>query len=53
MLRSKFTLNWKKDRGKNTDGSERHNDLHYTREEKQEAGKVVGDWLRVESRLFE
>ena len=30
VLRSKFTVHWKKDRGKNPDGSERHNDLHYT-----------------------
>ena len=37
VLRSKFTINWKKDRGKNPDGSERHNDLHLTREEKAEA----------------
>ena len=26
VLRSKFTIHWKKDRGKNPDGSERHND---------------------------
>jgi hypothetical protein len=35
--RSKFTINWKKDRGRNPDGSERHNDLHLTRAEKGEA----------------
>jgi hypothetical protein len=29
VLRRKFTINWKKDRGLNPDGSERHNDLHY------------------------
>ncbi len=34
MLRSKFTIDWKKDRGKNPDGTERHNDLHLTRAEK-------------------
>ncbi|MBA3491006.1 MAG: hypothetical protein H0T55_02875 [Rubrobacteraceae bacterium] len=34
MLRAKFTINWKKDRGKNPDGTERHNDLHLTRAEK-------------------
>ncbi len=28
VLRSKFTLQWNKDRGKNPDGSERLNDLH-------------------------
>ena len=37
VLRSKFTVNWKKDRGKNPDGSERHNDLHLTRAEKEAA----------------
>ncbi|MFZ2502828.1 MAG: DNA methyltransferase [Nocardioides sp.] len=30
VLRSKFTIHWKKDRGTNPDGSERHNDLHYS-----------------------
>jgi hypothetical protein len=34
VLRSKFTINWKVDRGKNPDGSERINDLHFTRAEK-------------------
>ena len=34
VLRSKFTINWNKDRGKNPDGSERLNDLHFTRAEK-------------------
>ncbi len=28
VLRSPFTIHWKKDRGKNPDGSERHNDVH-------------------------
>ena len=37
VLRSKFTIHWKKDRGTNPDGSERHNDLHYTTTEKQQA----------------
>ena len=37
ILRSSFTINWKKDRGTNPDGSERYNDLHNTREEKQQA----------------
>jgi len=41
-LRSKFTINWKKDRGKNPDGSERHNDLHLTRAEKEEARRSDG-----------
>jgi hypothetical protein len=31
VLRSKFTINWNKDRGTNPDGSERLNDLHFTR----------------------
>jgi hypothetical protein len=34
VLRSKFTINWNKDRGKNPDGSERLNDLHFTHAEK-------------------
>jgi len=37
VLRSKFNIHWKKDRGKNPDGSERHNDLHLTRTERQQA----------------
>ncbi len=35
VLRSKFTVNWNKDRGTNPDGSERLNDLHLTRAEKE------------------
>ena len=42
VLRSKFTIHWKKDRGKNPDGSERHNDLHVTRAEKEEARRIAG-----------
>jgi hypothetical protein len=42
VLRSKFTINWKKDRGKEPDGSERLNDLHYTRAEKQAAREKAG-----------
>lgn len=34
VLRSRLTINWNKDRGKNPDGSERHNDLHFTVAEK-------------------
>lgn len=37
VLRSKFTINWNKDRGKDPDGSERLNDLHITRAEKEAA----------------
>jgi hypothetical protein len=28
VLRSAFNIHWKKDRGKNQDGSERRNDIH-------------------------
>jgi hypothetical protein len=34
VLRSKFTINWKVDRGTNPDGSARINDRHLTRAEK-------------------
>jgi hypothetical protein len=37
ILRSKFTINWNKDRGKNPDGSERLNNLHFTLAEKRSA----------------
>jgi len=37
VLRSRFTINWNKDRGKNPDGSERLNDLHFTLAEKRSA----------------
>lgn len=37
VLRRKFTVHWRKDRGKNPDGSERLNDLHFTNEEKRRA----------------
>jgi hypothetical protein len=37
VLRSKFTIHWRKDRGTNADGSERHNDRHYTLAEKRAA----------------
>jgi hypothetical protein len=36
-LRAKFNVKWEKDRGKNPDGSDRHNDLHLTTTEKQAA----------------
>lgn len=39
VFRAKFTVRWGKDRGKNPDGSGRHNDLHYTRDQKQQARK--------------
>lgn len=40
VLRSKFNVKWDKDRGKNPDGSERINNLHYTLAEKQGARKT-------------
>jgi hypothetical protein len=43
VLRARFTINWNKDRGKNPDGSDRLNDLHYTRAEKQAARAEVAE----------
>jgi hypothetical protein len=40
VLRSKFTIHWKKDRGTNPDGTERHNDLYMTNSEKRTARGV-------------
>jgi hypothetical protein len=37
VLRARFTINLNKDRGKNGDGSERLNDLHVSRAEKEAA----------------
>ncbi|MEJ7786848.1 MAG: DNA methyltransferase [Solirubrobacteraceae bacterium] len=37
VLRAKFNVKWEKDRGKNPDGFERHNDVHLTNAEKQAA----------------
>jgi hypothetical protein len=37
ILRAKFTINWNKDRGTNPDGTERFNDLHYTKAQKHQA----------------
>ena len=37
VLRSSFKIHWRKDRGKNPDGSERLNDLHFTTAEKRAA----------------
>ena len=42
VLRSKFNIHWRKDRGKNPDGSERLNDLHLTVAEKSAAREGVG-----------
>lgn len=46
VLRAKFTVNWNKDRGSNPDGSERLNDLHLTRAERETArgGAMVMPW---------
>ncbi|MDQ0863777.1 Eco57I restriction-modification methylase domain-containing protein [Arthrobacter globiformis] len=40
VLRSRFTIHWKKDRGTNPDGTERHNDLHYTTVQKNDAQRT-------------
>jgi hypothetical protein len=42
VLRSPFSIHWRKDRGKNPDGTERLNDVHLTLAEKTEARKRVG-----------
>lgn len=42
VLRSKVNVHWKKDRGKNPDGSERINNLHYTNAEKHHARQQAG-----------
>lgn len=42
VLRWKPNIKWEKDRGKNPDGSERLNDLHYTVEEKLDARRKAG-----------
>jgi len=39
VLRAPFNINWNKDRGKNPDGSERLNNLHYSLAEKLEAAR--------------
>jgi hypothetical protein len=43
VLRTKFNVKWEKDRGKNQDGSERHNDLHLTNAEKQAGRRAAQD----------
>lgn len=42
VLRSKVNVHWKKDRGRNADGSERLNDLHPTLEERRAARRLAG-----------
>jgi len=44
VLRAKVSVHWKKDRGKNPDGSERHNDIHFTLANKREVrAKAAAD----------
>jgi hypothetical protein len=42
VLRAPFNIHWKKDRGKNPDGSERVNDKHLTLAAKVDARKRAG-----------
>jgi hypothetical protein len=42
VLRSAVNVHWKKDRGRNPDGSERHNDIHLSLAEKRGARKRAG-----------
>lgn len=42
VLRTPFNIHWRKDRGTNPDGSERHNDVHLSLAEKLEAKTMVG-----------
>ncbi len=42
VLRSPFNIHWKKDRGKNADGTERQNDKHLTHAEKLNARRRAG-----------
>lgn len=41
VLRAKVNVHWRKDRGKNPDGSERYNDLHPTLDERRTARKAA------------
>jgi len=41
VLRAKFSINWNKDRGRDPDGSERINDLHYTGAQKRAAREIA------------
>src|SRR5205814_4173008 len=42
VLRTPFNVHWRKDRGKNADGSERENDKHLARADKLNARKHEG-----------
>ena len=43
VLRTPFTINWNKDRGRNPDGSERINDQHFTIAKKQAARAAAAE----------
>ena len=43
VLRSRVNVNWKKDRGRDPDGSERLNDVHFTLAQKRAAGRQRRD----------
>lgn len=42
VLRSPFNIHWKKDRGKDPDGSERHNDIHLSLAKKRDVRRRAG-----------
>jgi hypothetical protein len=42
VLRSPFNIHWRKDRGKDPDGSERRNDIHLSIAERRDARKKAG-----------
>jgi hypothetical protein len=46
-LRAKVNVNWRKDRGTNPDGTERHNDVHLTLAEKRIARAAAHDGARA------
>ena len=43
VLRSRVNVNWKKDRGRNSDGSERFNDVHLTLAQKRAAREAKAE----------
>ena len=45
VLRSRFTINWNKDRGTNPDGTERLNDVHKSLAEKHAAQSKTLEWI--------
>ena len=42
VLRAPFNIHWRKDRGKNPNGTERHNDIHLSLADKLDARKRAG-----------